>query len=157
MRCALVPTKYTGLKALFTSPGFENAGFDRGAISFVRQQTWQVMQTQILSAVAAGGQLWESRMRFPSLASPGGNCRPVASGRCGFSRCQQRRPISLSLGQYCPCHASQFVGQGNRRQIMGDAGSEMPLAQKGRLRSEGSAQAKARSEGGKRGSRAAKP
>ena len=62
IRCALVLTKYTGLAALFTSTGFENAGFDRCAISFVRQQTWQILQSSDHSAAAADGlRLWESR------------------------------------------------------------------------------------------------
>jgi hypothetical protein len=68
MRCAFALIKYTGLEALLTSPGFENAGFDRCAISFVRQQTWQKLQNSDNSAAADGLLLWESRQRFPSLA-----------------------------------------------------------------------------------------
>ena len=42
-------------------------------------------------------------------------CQPIKSGRRGFSRCQQRRPIRLSLGQYCPYHASKFDYAGPTR------------------------------------------
>jgi hypothetical protein len=44
----------------------------------VRQQTWQDFENSDLSAVGAGVQMWESRMRFPSLALlPGLICRPA--------------------------------------------------------------------------------
>jgi phage baseplate assembly protein W len=33
----------------------------------IRQQTWQSLKKSDQSAVAAGLQMWESRMRFPSL------------------------------------------------------------------------------------------
>jgi hypothetical protein len=55
------------------SAGFDSAGFDRCAISFVHQQTWQIFQIQInqQQPTVCDFQAWRSL--------PDGNCRPVAS------------------------------------------------------------------------------
>jgi hypothetical protein len=44
MRCALVLLRSTAFGGVSGSTGFECAGFDRFAISYVRQQTWQVLK-----------------------------------------------------------------------------------------------------------------
>ena len=56
MRFALVLFKFSVFET-FTESRFPSDGWTRGAISFLRQQTWQ--ETENL--VVAGMRMWESR------------------------------------------------------------------------------------------------
>jgi len=55
-------------------------------------------------AVVAGLQMWESQMRFPSLAFCQASCAGQFTSGAGSLR-QQRRSIGFSLGKYSPRHA----------------------------------------------------
>ena len=73
MRCTLVLTNFTAFEGLVRIPGLESAGFDHFAIFQFASRPGR----NLLKPVVAGLQLWESPERFPSLAVPGVNCRPV--------------------------------------------------------------------------------
>jgi len=65
---------------LLCSAGFDSAGFDRCAISFVHQQTWQIFQIQINQQQPTVCDCGNRVCDFQAWRSlPDGNCRPVAS------------------------------------------------------------------------------
>ena len=70
MRCALVLPSLAASKGFSGITGFDSAGFDHFAISLFASRPGQMLcEFQFDYFVAAGLPLWESRMRFPGLAS----------------------------------------------------------------------------------------
>jgi hypothetical protein len=77
MRCALVLFSNAAFAGFFRLQVFGSAGIDRCAISRFASKPGRDLKKSNQSAVVAGLQMWESRMRFPSLALvPGVMCMP---------------------------------------------------------------------------------
>jgi len=101
MHCAPFPITYSVLKDFFRLR-FGERRVRPLCHLMVRQQTWQSSRLRSRRWFADVG----IAQRFPSLSL---GRRHLQTGHVG----QYGRPIGISAGEYGPCHAGQFVGQGD--------------------------------------------
>jgi hypothetical protein len=98
MRCALVLFNGSVWKT-FLDNRFRERRVRPLCHLMVRQQTWRKI---IQLVVAAGLQMWESRMRFPSLASARRHLQPSRTD-------QHRGSIRLILSEHRPRQPRQLI------------------------------------------------